>query len=342
MSCSVDLFGRILAKALGFPLLCGLLFAVGCRSFEPQSTASPIFPSPAPEFSPGTAMSNQPPASLLGATSSSATSPSTSQIITPEQIQAFRPIVPPSMVDSAPVVIRQNPPPLSPSELPSNLSSVDRMNELNSRIAMLEKALAEKDEQLRLTQLSKPLPMPSGGLAHESFKPLPQPDTKSDVTSNTESSSAQSNSSMRHSAMHPFPALGIPGVMVTTDQQRSQVRIEITDSVLFTPNTWQLNPGAEESLRKIAAEIRAAYPEALLDIEGHADSIERDPSNKTQKHDITTYKSMLIMQYFVKSLLWDASKIKSSSHGASRPVADNGTPEGRNRNNRIEIVVSIP
>lgn len=142
--------------------------------------------------------------------------------------------------------------------------------------------------------------------------------------------------------MHPFPALGIPGVMVTTDQQRSQVRIEITDSVLFTPNTWQLNPGAEESLRKIAAEIRAAYPEALLDIEGHADSIERDPSNKTQKHDITTYKSMLIMQYFVKSLLWDASKIKSSSHGASRPVADNGTPEGRNRNNRIEIVVSIP
>jgi flagellar motor protein MotB len=48
---------------------------------------------------------------------------------------------------------------------------------------------------------------------------------------------------------------------------------------------------------------------------------------------------MTVMQYFIKSLMRDSSKITSSSYGSARPVGDNGTPEGRARNNRIEIVV---
>ncbi|GHT30705.1 hypothetical protein FACS1894214_1070 [Planctomycetales bacterium] len=227
----------------------------------------------------------------------------------------------------------------------------------NSTVKMLpvpENSLAEKDKPLS-TQAAKPadkvseqpLPpqktlqktVPNSESNNTAEKPLPLPDKakQNAATQNTEKKpEPQKETPKEFKAMAP---LGIAGVVVSTDTAKRQTRIEIPDTVLFTAGSWQINPEAEKHLRKIAGEIRACCPDAVLDIEGHTDNIDRDPANKTQKHDIASFKSMTIMQYFVKSLVWDSSKITSSSYGAGRPVGDNGTPEGRARNNRIEIVV---
>ncbi|GHT15273.1 hypothetical protein FACS1894170_12780 [Planctomycetales bacterium] len=135
-----------------------------------------------------------------------------------------------------------------------------------------------------------------------------------------------------------LPAINRQGVTVSQDDQK-RTHIEVIDKVLFLPNTWQLTADGEETLRTIAAELKASGPDAILDIEGHTDSLVGDPKNETQKHDISSIKSMAVMEFFINALRWDASRIRTASYGRSRPVADNGTPEGRARNNRIEIVV---
>ena len=135
-----------------------------------------------------------------------------------------------------------------------------------------------------------------------------------------------------------LPIINKQGVKVYTDELQ-HARIEVTDRSLFMPNSWQLTAEGEETLRVIAAEIRAYDSKTILDIEGHTDSLMGDPNNPMQKHEISSIKTKVVMDFFVNVLRWDASQIGTSSVGRSRPVADNGTPEGRARNNRIEIVI---
>jgi chemotaxis protein MotB len=135
-----------------------------------------------------------------------------------------------------------------------------------------------------------------------------------------------------------LPIINREGVRVSSDEFQN-VRIEVMDKALFMPNAWQLSTEGEETLIAIVAEIRASDSNAILDIEGHTDSLMSDPNNPMQKHDISSAKTTAVMNFFVNALSWDAARIGTSSFGRSRPVAENGTPEGRARNNRVEIVV---
>ena len=135
-----------------------------------------------------------------------------------------------------------------------------------------------------------------------------------------------------------LPIINRRGVHVYADDAHN-VRIQIMDEHLFVPNVWQLSTEGEETLRAVATEIRASHPTAMIDIEGHTDSLMGDPNNPMQKHEIATVKTRLVMDFFVNALRWDAARMSTSSFGRSRPIADNGTPEGRARNNRIEVVV---
>jgi len=135
-----------------------------------------------------------------------------------------------------------------------------------------------------------------------------------------------------------LPIINKPGVTVYADELQ-RVRIAVMDKSLFMSNTWQLSAEGEETLRNIAAEIRAFNPQADMDIEGHTDSLMNDPNNPMQKHDISATKAKTVLEFFVTTLRWDVAQIGTSSFGRSRPVADNGTPEGRARNNRVEIVL---
>ena len=220
----------------------------------------------------------------------------------PDPYAAFRPIMPEQYVPSP---IQTVPIPESRSELPIVESPTDTtaqatIDELRRTIVELESQLAE----------AKEIPLPISD-------PLSPPEKP----------------------MRSLPIINNPGVQVFLDDVQN-VRFEVMDKVIFVPDTWQLSVEGEETLRTIVAEIRASDSKSVLDIEGHTDSLMGDPNNPMQKHDIATAKTAAVMDFFVNALRWDAARIGTCSYGRSRPVADNGTPEGRARNNRIEIVVN--
>jgi len=228
-----------------------------------------------------------------------------------ERYSAFRPIMPgeftpppvlPAPIQAVPIQGKSEPPRIEP---PQDTAALAKIEELNQRIAELETLLTEARNAPPLV-VADDMPLP---VEKTIVKPA-----------------------------IPLPIINKPGVHVYADELQ-KVRIEIMDKSLFMSNTWQLSAEGEETLRSIAAEIRAADSEAMLDIEGHTDSLMSDPHNPMQKHDISSTKAMAVMKFFIDALGWDAARIGTSSFGRSRPIADNGTPEGRARNNRIEIVV---
>ena len=228
----------------------------------------------------------------------------------PEQYEAFRPImsgqfippVPPGLTAPIQEIISEPP---TVEFLPSDTASQLTIDELRRTIAELEMQLEE----------ARTIPPP--------LRSEPQPPL-------TEIMDAM--------LVKSLPIINKQGTHVYSDEMQN-IRITVTDKTLFMPNVWQLSAEGEETLRTIAAEVRASDSQAVLDIEGHTDSLMGDPNNPMQKHEISTTKTAVVMDFFVNALRWDATRIGASSFGRNRPVADNGTPEGRAKNNRIEIVV---
>jgi chemotaxis protein MotB len=219
----------------------------------------------------------------------------------------FEPVVPESVVKKEVLPSKPVSDSVIAAEKVTEKSSDNEVEMLKCRIAELEKKAAENTEKVenaeQLMEVSRPVGLPPK---------LPR----------------------------RVPTFNESGVTVSSDAER--IRIEITDKTLFVTGTWKLNPEAENLLRKIVGEIRAEDPDASLEIEGHTDCLNSDPANSTQKHDIATIKATTVMEYFVNVLQWNSEKIRSTSFGSGKPVDNNGTPEGRIRNNRIEIVVLPP
>jgi outer membrane protein OmpA-like peptidoglycan-associated protein len=77
------------------------------------------------------------------------------------------------------------------------------------------------------------------------------------------------------------------------------------------------------------------YPELKLTIEGHTDNTGGDEFNQT----LSEKRAGSVRDYLVQQGLTSDS-ISATGFGKNDPIADNTTAAGRQKNRRVEIVVS--
>jgi outer membrane protein OmpA-like peptidoglycan-associated protein/opacity protein-like surface antigen len=121
-------------------------------------------------------------------------------------------------------------------------------------------------------------------------------------------------------------------VLPTTDTPRGLV-VDMGD-VLFDTGKFDLRPEAREDLAKLAG-IVLNYPSLRLTIEGHSDNSGTAEINQT----LSEQRANAVRDYLVKQGL-QAGSVTAQGLGISSPVADNNTPEGRQKNRRVEIIAS--
>lgn len=121
-------------------------------------------------------------------------------------------------------------------------------------------------------------------------------------------------------------------ILQTRDSARGLI-VNMSD-VLFDTGSSTLKPGAREKLAKISG-ILLAHPGLTLQIEGHTDSVGSDEFNQLlSERRADTVRDFLAEQGV------PASSISARGFGKTQLVATNDTPEGRQRNRRVELVVS--
>jgi outer membrane protein OmpA-like peptidoglycan-associated protein len=121
-------------------------------------------------------------------------------------------------------------------------------------------------------------------------------------------------------------------ILETRDTDRGLV-ITMAD-VLFDTGKYDVRPGTREQLAKLSG-IILAHPGLNLQIEGHTDSTGSDEFNqRLSEQRAASVRSYLIAQ----GLAGDA--VTALGLGKNMPVADNSTAEGRQKNRRVEIIVS--
>lgn len=121
-------------------------------------------------------------------------------------------------------------------------------------------------------------------------------------------------------------------VLPTTDTPRGLV-VNMGD-VLFDTGKSDLRPDAREALAKLTG-IVLNYPSLHLKIEGHTDSTGSAEFNQT----LSQKRSDAVHDYLISQGL-AAGALSAQGLGMENPVADNSTADGRQKNRRVEIIVS--
>jgi len=121
-------------------------------------------------------------------------------------------------------------------------------------------------------------------------------------------------------------------ILQTRDSARGLI-VNMSD-VLFDTGSHTLKPGAREKLAKISG-ILLAHPGLTLQIEGHTDSVGSDEFNQ-----LLSERRADSVRDFLAEQGVPVSSITARGFGKTQPVASNDTPEGRQRNRRVELVVN--
>src|SRR5579863_802370 len=121
-------------------------------------------------------------------------------------------------------------------------------------------------------------------------------------------------------------------ILATRDTARGLIA-NMSD-VLFKTGSFELLPGARERLAKVSG-IVLAYPSLHLQIEGHTDSVGTDEYNQS----LSERRAGAVRDYLVQQGI-AADSIEARGFGKTQPIASSDTPEGRQQNRRVELVLS--
>ena len=120
-------------------------------------------------------------------------------------------------------------------------------------------------------------------------------------------------------------ATGCPKVLTETVTKELRVLFDF-DKAVVKPAYYAEIEGVAKLLKE--------YPSATVEVQGHTDS--RGRAEYNQK--LSERRAQAIVDTLVKQYGIDASRISAKGYGASQPVADNKTTEGRAQNRRSVAV----
>ena len=115
--------------------------------------------------------------------------------------------------------------------------------------------------------------------------------------------------------------------------------ITFVDKVLFDSGKAQIKEGAFSALDKVSGVIRKRVSDRDIGIEGHTDNVPIKHSGWKSNWELSTARATSVLHYLVDEGKVNPARCSAIGYGEFRAVASNDTPEGRQENRRVEIVI---
>lgn len=112
-------------------------------------------------------------------------------------------------------------------------------------------------------------------------------------------------------------------------------KIEIDEKVQFEVNQAIIKPESYELLEDVAQVMRDNPQVKHVAIEGHASADGDDAQNLK----LSDERAKAVMAHLVAKGKIDPARLTAEGFGEKRPIADNNTEEGREKNRRVEFNV---
>ena len=108
-------------------------------------------------------------------------------------------------------------------------------------------------------------------------------------------------------------------------------KVSMTLAIQFDSGKADIKSKYHEEIGKVADFLKK-YPKATGTIEGHTDNVGKAAMNQK----LSLQRAESVRNYIVQKFGIDPARLSAKGYGMTRPIADNKTAEGREKNRRIE------
>ena len=130
---------------------------------------------------------------------------------------------------------------------------------------------------------------------------------------------------------------GLVGSLHLQAENRGLVITLVTDRVLFDSGSAQLRDEGKALLAIVGDSLRGIDNTILID--GYTDDTPINTGQFPSNLYLSLFRAGSVYDFFVKTVGLDAERLHPEGLGDKDPVASNGTPDGRAKNRRVEIIV---
>ena len=120
-----------------------------------------------------------------------------------------------------------------------------------------------------------------------------------------------------------------------TKRTENGIITNLKGDILFSSGEYNLKPGAKTNVTKIG-KILAKYPEDIVNVIGHTDSDGGNESNAV----LSKKRAQSVYSQLVKAGV-PGDRIQIEGMGEMRPVASNATVDGKTKNRRVELMITV-
>lgn len=121
------------------------------------------------------------------------------------------------------------------------------------------------------------------------------------------------------------------GSGVEIDRQGNELVLTMPSGITFAFDSYQVQPQFQPTLNEIAQTL-TAYPQTMIDVYGHTDSVGTDAYNQT----LSENRAEAVANYLASRGV-QRVRMATQGFGETQPVADNNTDAGRAANRRVEL-----
>jgi chemotaxis protein MotB len=130
---------------------------------------------------------------------------------------------------------------------------------------------------------------------------------------------------------------------IQVERLRGQLRVDVVDEILFDSGDATVKPAGKDVLKKVAAVL--ANAERQIRVLGHTDDVpitgrlaETYPTN----WELSAARAVNVVRFLHEEAGLDPARLSASAQSQYHPRAANDSPEGRQKNRRIEILLEPP
>jgi outer membrane protein OmpA-like peptidoglycan-associated protein len=123
----------------------------------------------------------------------------------------------------------------------------------------------------------------------------------------------------------------LQGTGVSVTREGDRIKLNMPGNVTFETARSDIKPNFYEVLNSVVLVLNE-YNKTLINIYGHTDSVGSDVYNQ----GLSERRADSVKQYLISQQV-NPDRVAAVGFGKTRPIADNGTEEGRQQNRRVEL-----
>ncbi len=124
-------------------------------------------------------------------------------------------------------------------------------------------------------------------------------------------------------------------------QYQNMLTVDVAEQIFFTSGSAKLKKGGQDVLRKVGAAL-IGYQDKIIRVVGHTDNIPLGKAGQAifpSNWELSVIRATNVVRFLQDECKIPPERLVASGRGEYEPVAPNDTPEGRQKNRRIEIML---